>query len=84
MSSTRHLIVIFIALLLLSYLVIYLIIKTLRLPMVIFKVLVLVSILAVLFLGLLLETGMLEKFQFLSDIIDKVKEFINFVAQRIK
>ena len=77
-------IVVFFALLILSYLVIYLAIKVLRLPMVIFKVLVFVSVLVALFTCLLLLTGMLEKFQFLSDIVVKVMEFVDYIAGKIK
>ncbi|MFH1074224.1 MAG: hypothetical protein V1752_03955, partial [Candidatus Firestonebacteria bacterium] len=71
-------------LLFLVYLAIFLIIKLLRLSMVIFKVLVFISVLAALFTGLLLMTGMLEKFQFLNDIIDKIIEIVNYVAQKLK
>ena len=77
-------IVVFFGLLILSYLGIYLVIKVLRLPMVIFKVLVFVSILVALFTCLLLLTGMLEKFQFLSDIVVKVMEFVDYIAGKIK
>ena len=77
-------IVVFFALLILSYLVIYLAIKVLRLPMVIFKVLVFVSVLVALFTCLLLLTGMLEKFQFFSDIVVKVMEFVDYIAGKIK
>ena len=52
--------------------------------MVIFKVLVFVSVLVALFTCLLLLTGMLEKFQFLSDIVVKVMEFVDYIAGKIK
>jgi len=67
-----------------SYLAIFLIIKILHLSMFIFKMVVVVSLMLALFIGLLFMFGMLEKFQILIDLIDKVKEIVNYVAQKIK
>jgi len=74
---------IFFILLPLSFLVLYLLMKLLHLPMVLYKMIVVISLMAVLFTGLLMFTGTLGNFQFLSDIVDKVKEFVAYVAKRI-